>query len=212
MSLALGLVLDVGHAGKPRPQHTDRGAVFDGRVEADLAARYVAAAEAYAATRGVRVHRIQPGPSGLSYSQRHREAVQLAQRERSVRWLYVQCHLNSASRETADGTVGHDARYGLVGYDPRSASGRRAAELVGAEVEVTLGLLDVIDSARAEAATGGWVRMLSTVAGIYAGPSTIAGICYEPAFIQSDLLERANVLTAIGEALVDGAVRWAEQL
>jgi hypothetical protein len=200
MTLPLGLILDVGHAGKPAPDHRDRGATSSGRVEADLAARYVELAQRCAEARNIAVHRIQTGPVGLTYAQRHREAVQVAQRDRSRRWLYVQAHLNSA---------GHDARYGLVGYDQRSSSGARAAQEIAGALVARLDT--VIDRARAEAAAGVWSRMLSTIAGIYAGPSTIAGVCFEPCFIQSRRLDTADTLTAIAESLVDGAVMWSAQ-
>ena len=200
MPLPLGLILDVGHVGKPAPDHRDRGATADGRVESDLAMRYVLAAEVYAVKLGLAVHVVQPGPSGMRYSERHREAVQVAQRDRSRRWLYLQCHLNSAER---------DPRYGLVGYDPRSAAGKRAAELLSASLAVELA--GTIDRARAEAAEGDWSRMMSTIAGIYVGPGTLSGVCFEPCFIQSRTLEQADTVAKIGRALVDGAVRWAAE-
>jgi hypothetical protein len=200
MALPLGLILDVGHVGKPAPDHRDRGATAEGRVEADIALRYVLSAEAYAGKLGVAVHVIQPGPAGMKYSERHREAVQVAQRDRTRRWLYAQCHLNSAER---------DPRYGLVGYDPRSAAGKRAAELLSASLAVEL--VGTVDRARAEAAEGDWSRMMSTIAGIYAGPGTLSGVCFEPCFIQSRTLEQADMVAKIGRALVDGAMRWAAQ-
>lgn len=198
MSLPLGLILDVGHVGKPYPDHRDRGASAGGRVEADLAARYVAIARHVAGNQLVPVRVIEPGPAGKGYAQRHREAVQIAQQDRDRRWLYVQCHLNSAER---------DARYGLVGYDPRSAAGKRAADAIAAALASEMP--STIDRARAEAAEGGWSRMLGTIAGIYAGPSTLSGVCFEPCFIQSADLDRADTIAAIGHALVDGAMRWA---
>ena len=141
MLLPLGLILDVGHVGKPAPDHRDRGATAEGRVESDIALRYVLSAEAYASKFGVAVHVIQPGPAGMKYSERHREAVQVAQRDRSRRWLYLQCHLNSAER---------DPRYGLVGYDPRSAAGKRAAELLKVNVSSLWGMTESLGSTLTE--------------------------------------------------------------
>ncbi len=197
-NLSLGLILDIGHRGKPQ---ADSGAthVHAGRkrVEADLVTTYLDEAEDYAVGRGVVVHFIRPGMAGATYSARHREAVQVAQASRDRRWLYVQGHLNS--------TAGADPAYGLVGYDPRSAGGGAAAAHIARQLEAQA--RQVIRSARAEAAEGPWTRMMTTISGIYAGPSNLSGICYEPCFIQAANLEAA--LVDIAHALVDGALAWA---
>ena len=197
VSGAFGLILDIGHAGKPRPKHLDQGAVCGPRAEAVLAKAYVEAAAELCAERGIPCHVLQPPAEGWSYVRRHAEAARLARGAPSTRWLYVQAHLNSAER---------DPRYGLVGYDPRSGEGKRAAQNLANALERNL--TAAIGKARAEAAEGDWSRMLGTIEGIWDGPDNLCGVCYEPAFIQSDLWAQPDAAARVALALVDGAAAW----
>lgn len=204
----VGLILDTGHVGKPSPNERDRGAVLKlphgDLVEADLVVGYLAAAEEAAAGAGVIVEVIAPPTLGWSYDRRHRQAIAIARAQPAVRWLYVQGHVNSAER---------DARYGLVGHDPRSSAGAAAAVAVAAALREAL-VPAVVTRVRVEAAVAGgpWSRMLTTIDGVYEGPDNLCGICLEPLFIQSTFLAaeagRAAVLRQIGHALVAGVVAW----
>ena len=197
VSAAFGLILDIGHAGKPSPKHLDRGAVYGPREEAALARAYVDAAARLCVERGIPCRVLQPPREGWSYARRHTEAARLAKDAPGTRWLYVQCHLNSAER---------DPRYGLVGYDPRSGGGKLAARSLASALERHLSA--AIGSARAEAAEGGWSRMLGTIEGIWDGPDNLCGVCYEPAFIQADFWARPDAAAVVALALVDGAAAW----
>lgn len=196
--MSVGLILDIGHAGKPSPRHYDRGAIHGQRVEADLAEGYVNAAAELARQQGVHVSVLRPPAAGWDYARRHREAIAVAKGTPGIRWLYAQAHLNSAER---------DARYGLVGYDPRSEGGKAAAGALATALEKHLKPL-AIDRARAEAAEGDWSRMLGTIEGIWAGPDNLSGVCFEPAFIQSDFWARPDAPGLVGLAIVEGVQVW----
>lgn len=199
---AAGLILDIGHAGKPAPHERDRGAIHGQRVEVELTRAYTAAATAACLARGIRVEHIRPPPAGWSYDQRHRVAASIARASPSVRWLYVQAHVNSA--ET-------DARYGLVGFDARSSGGRAAAGSLAQALAAAL-VPKWLARARAEAvdSDGPWKRMFGTIDGIWEGPANLAGVCYEPAFIQSDLWSTPTAADVVGDALVDGVEQWRD--
>lgn len=197
--MSAGLILDIGHVGKPAPQHRDRGALHGQRVEAVLADRYALRAAEVVTAAGGSVVRLTPPAAGWSYDERHRRANAVAVKVPATKWLYVQCHLNSAER---------DPRYGLVGHDPRSARGKVAAEALAEALRAAF-VPGVLDRVRVEAAAGDWSRMLGTIDGIYDGPPNICGVCYEPAFIQSDSWATPDGSWRVGEALAAGFLAWA---
>lgn len=202
--MQLGIILDIQHAGrKSRPTDLGASADLDGdgvierdEHEARLTPLYAMACQALAARDGVKVLRIDGG----EYSARHRMAVDLAASDPSRRWLYVACHLNAGG-----------GNYGLVIHDSRSQAGRLAAESIRTELRGLSGLTRAL-TGETSAMGSAWPRAWSTISGIYEGPSNIAGVCFEPCFMDTPEHRRlltAEGLTRIGEALYRGAVAWA---
>lgn len=197
------VLLDRQHAGK-RSRPGDMGAAADldkdGRIEtweqeAHLTPLYAQACQRRLAAEGVATILHDPAGAGLQadYPERHRWAVATASR-----WagpcLYGALHLNAGGGD-----------YALVGHDPRSRGGRRAAEAIAAELEA----LPVISRARVVALEGPWLRGLGTIRGIYAGPSNLSGVLLEPLFLdhpEHQAFMRADGLVQVGEAIARGVL------
>lgn len=202
--MKLGLILDIQHAGRPsKPGDLGASADLDrdGVVERDeyearITPIYAGACRDLAAADGVPVLWIDAG----EYPARHRMAIELAKAHPGVRWLYVACHLNAGGGD-----------YGLVIADGRSTGGRNAARDVAEALEALPELRRTI--AGATAAEGSdWPRAWWTLNGIFAGPSNLSGICFEPCFMDTEAqrpLLTTEGLHRIGAALYRGACAWA---
>lgn len=192
-------ILDIGHLGK-RTRPGDLGAAADlngdGGVAADerealLVVEYVGQAAAEIGRLGGEVEVWARG----DYGWRHARARQLAAER--TRCAYVQCHLN----------IG--AQYGLVLHDHRSEAGKAMAVSVAGELGRAVPDLSAV---RVEAAsTTRWANAYNTIAGIFSGPQSLAGICYEPASldVHSRLLTSALGPGLIGRSLAAGIAGWA---
>jgi hypothetical protein len=198
--------LDRQHFGKPSPNDKDRGVAVDldgdGDVdsqEALLTPRYIAACKAHLESLGHTVTLIDQG----TYPDRHAQVCALAKAlpasERPA--AYVACHLNAGGGE-----------YGLVVHDGRSSGGKRMADRVRGALRAEFTPAELA-TVRVEAGTpDDWTRnAYYTVKGIYAGPAHLAGICYEPVFVDTHrgLLSPAN-LDRMGVALAKGLMAWAQ--
>ena len=187
------LHLDLGHKGKPPPHDRDRGAVrFDGATEADLAQVYIAAATERATMRGAQAH-YPMTPS--YYGARQIEACRMARLNPAVQHRYVACHLNAGG-----------GRYGLVGFDLRSRTGRQVAEELAASLTHWCPWL--VGGARAHGVAAdsahGWERnVFATISRVYAGPGNITAVCYEPGFIDHDGATSPEALAMYGVVLAD---------
>lgn len=204
--MQLGLILDIQHAGKPsRPTDLGASADLDGdgvierdEHEARLTPLYAAACRDLASEAGAPVLWLDGG----EYSSRHRAANEIAKSQPGRRWLYVACHLNAGGGD-----------YGLVVADGRSKAGRAAAEDVAAQLRSQLSPELRRALAGTTAAEGSdWPRAYGTIAGVWDGPGNIAGICFEPAFIDTERhrpLLTPEGMKRIGRALFEGARAWA---
>lgn len=197
------LYLDRQHFGKPHPKEDDRGVPVDRdgdghaeTTEADLTPRYIAAAKAAFEAAG---HTVTLVPTGW-YSTRHAWVCEDATRLTAVQRpaAYIACHLNAGGGD-----------YGLLVHDPRSTRGAALAQQVSASLREAFSVAELRrvvvsgDSAR-------WSNAFATIKGIYAGPSWLSGICFEPVFVDHHrpLLTDAN-LDRIGVALAEGVMAWA---
>jgi hypothetical protein len=202
--MKLGLIIDIQHAGRAsRPNDLGASADLDGdgRVEvheheARLTPIYGMFARTKAEAGGVQVLWLEGG----EYGWRHKAAIEVAKSQPDRRWLYVACHLNAGKGD-----------YGLVIADARSKAGQSAARHIADALDTLPELRRVVVGTTA-AEGSAWPRAWSTIDGIFAGPSNLSGICFEPCFI--DRQEHRPLLTAeglerIGAALVDGALAWA---
>ena len=193
------VILDRQHAGK-RSSPNDVGATFDldgdgvrgeaGEREIDLTAGYIAAAAVSLRTTGHTVHLIDSG----DYDERHLAAIKIAKAAPALRCAYIACHVNAGG-----------GKYGLIEYDVRSIKGAQLAD----ELAFALGMLEV-GRGRTKglgAADRGWV----CIGGIYAGPSNLSGVIYEPFFCDyvghRPLMSPAG-LVRVGHALADGCTGW----
>ena len=135
-----------------------------------------------------------------AYDSRHRRAIQYAKAVPGRRWAYVAAHLNAGGGD-----------YGLVGYDHRSTAGRQLAEAIAAALEEHCPELARVVVQPVQPT--GWTRdMYATISGIYAGPSNLSAVCFEPCFL--DQPDHAPLLTPdglrrIGLALAEGIGGWA---
>lgn len=201
------VVLDVQHAGKPKPHHLDRGATARderGRVlvECELARAYAASAARYLAAEGIGSLTIDPGGEGLtgvSYSRRHERVRALALGPWAEdRVVYVACHLNSFTSPDPD--------YALTMHDQRSQAGRAVATEIAAQFDRAL----PVSASKVQAMTSE-TRGYSCIGGIYAGPPNLCAVLLEPLFLSNPAHQR--LLTGdgpnmIGAALVDGLLTW----
>lgn len=217
MTMRMMVVLDRQHAGKPgrgpgsgRPEDmgaTMRRPPLPAWHEADLTLRYIEAArDALLLHDGIEVRIIDPLTNGprLSYGARQEMAKWWARKDAGmlldapVPVVYVACHLNAGGGD-----------YGMVGHDPRSSTGRDIARYVADQVEWRL----PVSRCRVEALEGRWARGLSCIEGIYSGPANIAGILYEPLFLdhpRHTAAIEAEGLRWAGLALASGLLGWAE--
>ena len=202
------LILDRQHAGK-RHHPTDMGAQADidqdGQVEAwereaDLTPVYGVACADLVRARGVECQIIDPAGAGrrADYSERHAQAREIASHRRGP-IAYAAMHLNAGG-----------GSYGLVGYDPRSQSGRQLAEAIGAGLES----IPVLSGVHVVALERQWSRGIGTIRGIYSGPTNICGVLLEPLFLDCPEHQAYIVdggLAAVGQAIGRGVLDYFEQ-
>jgi hypothetical protein len=192
------VILDRQHHGKPNKSDKGARTELDGRTvhEVDLTHDYIEAASALLLAEGHAVYVLDHG----WYSARHARACEIARENPDERIAYVACHINAGS-----------GSYGLVLHDARSRGGHALAEAVADALGPAAA--PHIDRALVRAADreGSWSRAMTTIQGIWSGPANIAGICFEPFFIDSernrDLLSPAG-LTLVGQALAAGCMQW----
>ncbi len=204
------VILDRQHIGKPSPHHLDRGVEFDrdgdgvnDSQEANVTPLYIDAARQMLEAKGHSVTVLQEG----SYPERHQMAVELAKSlplpQRPA--AYVACHLNS----------GVGGTYGLVVHDYRSQAGRSMATRVQKSLRDAFTPSEIksvkMDFGCPESPSqpARWLNCYNTIRGIYAGPAHVAGICFEPVFVQAHrpLLDDFG-LRRIGHALAQGLMEW----
>jgi hypothetical protein len=206
LGVVMHVFLDRQHFGKPPPNDKDRGVEVDldgdGDVdsqEAMLTPLYIAAAKAHLEAQGHTVTVVEQG----TYPDRHAQVCALAKAlptsQRPA--AYVACHLNA----------GHGS-YGLVVHDGRSSGGKRMADRVRAALRAEFTAEELSKVLVEAGQSGDWTRnAYNTIKGIYAGPSFLAGLCYEPVFVDTHrgLLSPAN-LDRMGVALAKGLIAWSQ--
>jgi hypothetical protein len=162
--------------------------------EVDLSWAYIGHTRAALQVQGIGCTVLSYG----QYSQRH--AYARAQAERlEGRVAYLACHVNVADPPGS---------YGAYFYDGRSRLGRGLAEHLTKALGSPLGMT----CKAIPAVQGDWTaNALSTISGVYQGPSNIAGVCLEPFFINQpshDLYRQDFGLRLLGRSLVDALVSW----
>jgi len=154
---------DIGHGGRVVNGHfnQDPGATFESLREVDLVEAYVSKARSVLRAQGVSSVVLSYGP----YYQRQAYANSIALKYPEERFLYLACHVN-ASDPPGD--------YALLLHDRRSKKGKTLAEAVGAFFQAKV----------LATTTEDWTKNAhETIDGIYSGPNNIAGLCFEPFFI-----------------------------
>ena len=200
------IILDVQHAGKPsNPGDRGTGADQDrdGKIEiheqeAELTPIIVHGASIAAADyEGVHVHVLTRG----EYADRQRQANEICKKTQEPT-AYFALHLNSASTLPSP-------PYALVGFDARS----KGSEALARCLADAWGKAGYVAPVRIEGTTPtsaqSWQRNVNyTIAGVYAGPSLISGVCCELAFIQDTKGAGTAGLLAQGAAIVNAAMCW----
>lgn len=179
------VIVDLGHLGKP--SRLDPGVVADldgdgitaesGEREIDVTADVLMRTLVILVPAGVRA------AGWGEYAQRHRRAAQIARDAPGVAHLYLQlhCDIPGAMRRAL--------------YDSRSTLGRVAAQRFSiADFEPT-----------AASPTNAWSRAHYCIAGIYAGPANICGLCVELGALENV----AAVPGLVAERLADAIHAWA---
>ena len=198
------VILDRQHIGKPNRNDLGAGADLDGdgeisndEREANLTIKYIEAAAAYLMDRGHIVYILDSGYD----SDRHRRACDIARSATTQKAGYVACHLNSGGGD-----------YSVTIHDSRSRGGKSLAECVAVAIGDAAGDWIPRSLVRASSPDGSWSRAFNTIGGIYSGPASLSGICFEPAFMDCELhrplLTEAG-LVVLGRALAIGCLRWA---
>lgn len=188
------VILDRGHGKKAAAAPFDPGVTRGALREVDLAAAYIEQARAKLAAAGHTVDLLDSG----TYDERHAAAIALAARSPDPIALYVQCHVNAGG-----------GKYGLVEYDARSATGRKAALCLADALDE----LPEVPTARVLALhpdDRGWV----CIDDVYASP-TLCGVLYEPLFIDAAAhaaLRTPDGLGRVGDALAEGVTRFVAAL
>ncbi len=198
-------ILDRQHTGKSAAS-ADMGAWADldgdgiqdvQEYEALITPRYLLHAEVCIRSAG---HGVIPISDG-TYVERHSRMIKYARQTPAQRFAAVAAHLNAG-----------DGDYGSVFHDARSTAGKALAEAIAAGLRARCPELARV---RVFAASpNDWTaNALATIAGIYAGPANLAGVCFEPCFINHvdhrPLLQGPG-LQRIGMALADGIHAWAQ--
>jgi len=197
------VIFDRQHFGKPGK--SDLGAGYDldqdGKVqlqeqEANLTPLYYLSAKRELERLGHSVYVFDQG----WYSDRHKKANAIAAANKSTLVAYIACHINAGKGD-----------YSVMISDERSSRGASlavclsnalaASQLSGLKRNLT----------RSASASNEWNRGFSTISGIFAGPANIAGVCFEPYFI--DRPQHAWLATpeggeAIAKAIVTGLTAW----
>ena len=206
-SMPHSITCDMGvDCAPPCPVATgpDMGAAYDldhdGRIEdhereANLTPHYYLPAKRMLGVRGYQVFVLDQG----WYSSRHREARRLAMLYPHSHVVYVACHVNAGG-----------GRYSLVIHDDRSTQGKHIAEEL-AHSMLTEGIPGIERSITRRGTPTAWTNGLNTIKGIYEGPGNLAGVCFEPYFL--DQREHAYAATEeggerIAAALVRGLINY----
>ena len=200
------VIFDRQHYGKPnRPQDLGAAVDLDGdgviendEKEANLTPGYYRPAKEALERLGHSVYVLEEG----YYSARHRKANRIAEVNPAQRVAYIACHINAGKGD-----------YSVMIHDERSRGGKRLADCLAASFSKNRPSLTGIrrDLVRSASPNNAWKRGLSTIKGIYAGPSNISGVCFEPYFIDR---EEHQWLTshqggkAIADAIVMGLMAW----
>jgi hypothetical protein len=198
------VILDRQHFGKPPPSQNDRGVAVDrngnGNAEtneASLTPRYINACKVALEAAG---HTVVVEDSGW-YRDRHARANARANAlPASARpAAYVACHLNAGGGD-----------YGLVVHDGRSAGGAKLAAKVSEGLRKAFTTAELARVLVRPGSSTDWANAYGTISGIYAGPSWLSAICFEPVFVDSHraLVSDTN-LDRIGKALAAGLTAWA---
>jgi len=159
----LTVFFDIGHGGRivNGRFNQDPGAAFQGLREVDLVEAYVSKARSALRAQGVSSVVLSYGP----YYQRQAYANSIALKYPEEKFLYLACHVN-ASDPPGD--------YALVLHDGRSKKGKALAERIGFMFRAKI----------LGTTTEDWTKNAhETIDGIYQGPNNIAGLCFEPFFI-----------------------------
>ena len=197
------VIFDRQHYGKPGK--ADMGAGYDldndGKVEvqeqeANLTPLYFLPAKAALEKMGHSVYVLDQG----WYSDRHKKANAIAAANKGSLVAYIACHINAGKGD-----------YSVMISDERSTRGASLALCLSdaLSAEKLSGLKRNLT--RSASATNEWKRGFSTISGIFAGPANIAGVCFEPYFI--DRPEHAWLASpeggeAIAKAIVAGLTAW----
>jgi len=192
MSL-LTVILDYQHFGKPGKN--DKGAFANGKHETDLTWKYIEAAKAELKSKG---HRVVVLKSGY-YGTRHRRAIALAGNNPERMHAYIACHVNAGGGD-----------YSVCLYDHRSKNGIELADDV--RTELGKAFPQIRRHLTKPASPVAWTNGFNTIKGVFAGPSNLSGVCFEPAFI--DNLKHQSCLTPdglerMGRALAAGCIAWS---
>ena len=168
------VIFDRQHYGKPGGG--ELGAAYDldhdGRIEdhereANLTPDYYLPARRMLEEKGYQVFVLDQG----WYSARHREARRIAMLYPHCHVVYVACHVNAGG-----------GKYSLVISDQRSTQGKHIAEEVS-NATLTEGIPGLDRCITRRGTPTAWTNGLNTIKGIYEGPRNIAGICFEPYFL-----------------------------
>ncbi len=201
-------ILDRQHTGKSAAS-ADMGAWADldgdgvqtiREYEALITPRYLWHAEVCTRSHG---HLVIPMSDG-TYTERHARAAKYASQAPQQRFAYVAAHLNAGNPP---------GEYGSIFYDERSSGGKALALAIADGLRARcpeLARVRTFPSSRND-----WTaNAFATIAGIYTGPANLAGVCFEPCFInQPDhrpLLQGPG-LQRVGMALADGINAWSTQ-
>ena len=198
------VIFDRQHFGKPGK--SDLGAGYDldqdGKVElqeqeANLTPLYYLPAKRELERLGHSVYILDDG----WYADRHRKANAIARANPRTSAAYIAAHINAGRGD-----------YSVMISDQRSKSGASlAAALAASLTRANLAGLQR-NLTRSATADNEWKRGFSTISGIFAGPANIAGVCFEPYFIdrpEHGWLTSPEGGEAIGRALAQGLCEWA---
>ena len=196
-------LLDRQHFGKPKKSDLGAGVDLDGNgkvdiheMEANLTPLYINPAAEYLELRGHAATILQEG----YYSFRHSTANSIAASNPNFGVAYAACHFNAGGGSKS-----------LVFYDARSSGGKDLAESIVESIE-KLNLPGITKAQAIAARSDDWTKNAwYTIKGIYAGPSNISGVCFEPLFLDNPAHQpylTPHYLRLVGQALAAGCINW----
>jgi hypothetical protein len=190
----VNFIFDIQHRGKPS-NPTDMGAGVD--IDGDKKVSVWEMEAERTTTLASFLTQVSSGKTIVlatgNYSDRHLLASRIAKKDPINMYIYLAAHMNAGKTSAP--------YYGLIGHDSRSGNGSKFADFLkkcwaGKNIVTDVRTLPVSSKD-----TDYKKNVFNTIAGIWSGPSNLAGVCLELAFLEDLQANSINGLFKMAEAI-----------